>query len=181
MIVSSVISNPLAPPSVLFCPQGLQNLGLPTRFLQPPSIQKIKHGDIEEQLKLFPDCPDLLWIQGLLYERERRIHQMANVLDELRDTDQQPVRANRATNQIIRDIVENEKGWLVDINQLVRDVGKGIEPSGIFEDAVHLRPAGQKVLAYAIAPVLAKALEIPSPSVPTVHQTIVQSGAILPN
>jgi len=181
MIVSTVISNPLAPPSVLFCPQGLQNLGLPTRFLRPPSVQRITHAALEEQLQLFPECPDLLWVQGLLYERERRIHQVADVLDGLRDADRQPVRADRITNQIIRRTVEEEKGLLVDVNALVRDVGKGIEPAGIFEDAVHLRPDGQRVLAYAMAPVLSMALGATPSRLPTVHQAIIQSGAILPH
>ena len=180
MVVSSVISNPLAPLNTWSCPKALQNLGLSTRFFDIPSVDHINQARIDAQFKLFPDCPDIFWVQGLLYAKEQKAYTMSSKLDEIRDFAKQPVRADRATNQIIQKITKEEKGWFVDVNQLVRTVGKGIEPSGIFEDAVHFKPVGQKVLAFSVAPVLAKAINIPAPHLPTVHQIIVQSGETTP-
>tara|TARA_B100000530_G_C15795977_1_gene423593 strand:- start:299 stop:673 length:375 start_codon:yes stop_codon:yes gene_type:complete len=88
------------------------------------------------------------------------------MLDQLRDEDPLPVRADRALNAIIRRVAEDAGVTLVDVDQLARSAGGGIEPSAWFLDPMHLTVAGHDALARMVAHAVAPIVGLAAPSLP---------------
>ncbi len=133
-------------PSVRWqCPEvmmGRLQLGDPTHL---KAMRRLEGLDLEG------DCRDLAWARAVV-ERD------LETLDELRDTDPLPMRADRATVEVVRRVAAEHDARLVDANAAFRKVGGGLEPHGFYLDNLHLRPTGHARIAQLVKPVLEEAL-----------------------
>ncbi|MEC7987755.1 MAG: GDSL-type esterase/lipase family protein [Myxococcota bacterium] len=77
-------------------------------------------------------------------------------LKQASDADRIPLRISSDAQAYLRSIAQ-EGVTVVDLPNLLADE-QGILPEGLFQDHVHLRPDGHRVVAQALAPFLTKAL-----------------------
>jgi hypothetical protein len=125
-------------------------------------VTPVSPGAVDAALTESGDCFDLRWLKARL-ESDRNT--AVESLDALRDLDELPVRADRATVEVIRQVAQGEGAILVDATGTARRMGQGIEPPDWFMDPVHFSREGQKAMAAILAPALASALSLPDPDV----------------
>ena len=177
VVVATVISNPIAPSLEWTCPDALAQLDLPHHRAEAFDVRMLSAEAVEAQLKETGKCHDLLWLKARLNDdREAAME----TLEQLRDDDSLPVRADRKTIEVIRETALSEDAQLVDIASIARSVGQGIEPPEWFNDPVHFSPPGQQAVAAMFAPVLAQSLGLEKPQVaiePPVNPSLKICGA----
>jgi lysophospholipase L1-like esterase len=162
VVVSTVISNPVAPSLEWSCPDALKQLGAPHHRAEAFDVTPIPPEAVDAALAETGDCFDLRWLKARL-EPDRKTATAG--LDALRDEDELPVRADRATVELIRHVARQEGAVLVDAAATARQIGQGIEPPEWFNDPVHFSKEGEKAMAAILAPGVAKALGLPEPKV----------------
>ncbi|HJN76144.1 MAG TPA: SGNH/GDSL hydrolase family protein [Myxococcota bacterium] len=147
VVLATVASNPWQPTTEWECPAALRRLGLSGR--SPDwDFSGVDQDALSAEDK---DCRDIAWLEAVLDAD-------AEILDELRDTDPLPLRADRATVEIIRTVAEDEGVALADVNAALRAEGGGLEPPEHYIDVVHYSVGGHRAVAEVLAPVVDDAL-----------------------
>ncbi|MFT4976851.1 MAG: lysophospholipase L1-like esterase [Myxococcota bacterium] len=151
VVLATPTSNPIAPSLVWRCPEQLAKLGLQGRPAEAFPVSDIPREDVAALLAQ-QDCRDLRWILA-------RLDQDFETLEQLRDTDPLPLRADRALTQIVRTVAAEHGALLADSSAYFHQLGGGIEPPTLFDDTMHLSEAGHQALANSVAEALSEALQ----------------------
>lgn len=157
VVLSTLMSNPVAPSMEFSCPEAMVRAGF--RSVRPEAlpVKQLTDANIAAAESMAPGCPDLAWL------RARRSGD-AEQLDALRDTDPLPVRADRTLNGIIRRVAAETGATLVDVEAQARMAGGGLEPSAWFLDPMHLTEDGHDALARMMAQGIASVLSLKAPT-----------------
>ena len=162
VVLATVASNPYAPSPEWECPEALADLGLGRPRPAAFPLEDLTVDALEAQLQRWPGCRDLAWLKARM-DLEAGESAGREGLEVLRDEDPLPMRADRATVEVIRAVAAEEDVLLADVNQAFRDQGGGLEAAALFADFVHPNVEGQRTIAAVVAPVLAEGLGLPSP------------------
>ena len=157
VVLATLMSNPVAPSMEFSCPEAMKRAGF--RGVRPEAmpVDQLTDANIAAAEAMAPGCRDLQWL------RARRAGDVAT-LDELRDTDPLPVRADRTLNGIIRRVAAETGATLVDVEASARMAGAGLEPSAWFLDPMHLTVDGHDALARMVAQGVAPLLSLKAPA-----------------
>ncbi|HCH62119.1 MAG TPA: hypothetical protein DFR83_04895 [Deltaproteobacteria bacterium] len=150
VVIATPVSNPTLPWLEQSCPDAMAQLGLQGRAAEAYPVHEISRQKVAELLQQ-QDCSDLRWVLA-------RLDQDRTALDELRDIDPYPLRADRGQIAVVRELATEYGAVLADSNAHFRELGGGIEHSGLFDNQIHLNETGHRVLANVIARALAQAL-----------------------
>ncbi|MCP4804478.1 MAG: SGNH/GDSL hydrolase family protein [Proteobacteria bacterium] len=151
VVVATVASNAWEPSLDWTCPETLERLGLRAHGhsvdwsgVDPKAVA----AEYEDS-----DCPDVAWLHGLK-------NNALDALDDARDRDPLPLRADRETVELIRTVAAEEGAHLADVAAGLRAKGQGIEPRELYADSVHYAIPGHEAVAEILAPVVDDALKI---------------------
>ena len=147
VVLSTLMSNPIAPSMEFACPEAMVVAGFSAGRPEAIAVGSLKESDLQKAEAMAPGCRDLAWIRA---RRNPNRALAMTQLDELRDTDPIPVRADRVTNGIVRRVAYQTGATLVDSDGFARMAGDGIEPPSWFRDQMHLTVAGHDALARMI-------------------------------
>jgi hypothetical protein len=164
VVLATLMSNPVAPSMEFSCPEAMKRAGF--RGIRPEAlpVAELVESDIAAAEAMAPGCRDLAWI------RARRAGDAA-ALDELRDTDPLPVRADRTLNGVIRRVATETGATLVDVEGFARMAGSGLEPSAWFLDPMHLTAGGHDALARMVAQGVAPLVALKAPTLAPIPTT----------
>jgi hypothetical protein len=164
VILSTVVSNPASVSMNRDCLKTLREM----RSMSTPdgSLQHLSLDDLRRMRDENPDChpAQLLYARKLADTGDGSEGRV--LLDELRESDPTPVRADAQTIASIERVARQEDAHLVDVRQAFQAAGGGLEPPVWFNDQVHFSQDGQEMLARLIAPALAEELDLPIPELP---------------
>ena len=159
VILSTLMSNGVAPSMEFECPEAMRRAGFPSFRPEALPVGELLEADLVAAEAMSPGCRDLRWL------RARRAGDKAE-LDRLRDEDPLPVRADRRLNAIIRTVASDTGATLVDVDELAREAGNGLEPSAWFLDPMHLTTDGHDALARMVAQGVSEVLNKTPPALP---------------
>lgn len=150
VVIATPVSNATVPWIERSCPESMAQLGLQGR---PPEAYPVDHLSRAQVAQLLEqqDCVDLRWLLA-------RLDQDRETLDYLRDIDPYPLRADRGQIEVVRELATQYGAELADANAHFRQLGDGIEHSGLFDNQIHLNETGHRALANVIGLSLARAL-----------------------
>ena len=172
VVLSTLISNPVAPSMEFVCPEAMRRAGFPSFRPEALPVDELREADIAAAESLSPGCRDLRWL------RARRSGDRA-ALDQLRDDDPLPVRADRALNAVIRSVASETGAVLVDADRMAREAGGGLEPSAWFLDPMHFTVDGHDAIARMVGNAVAGTVGARAPSLappPTTERDLAGCG-----
>ena len=172
VVLSTLISNPVAPSMEFACPEAMRRAGFPSFRPEALPVDELREADIAAAESMSPGCRDLRWL------RARRSGDRA-ALDQLRDDDPLPVRADRALNAIIRSVASETGAVLVDADRMAREAGGGLEPSAWFLDPMHFTVDGHDAIARMVGNAVAGTVGARAPSLappPTTERDLAGCG-----
>ena len=164
VVVSTLMSNAVAPSMDFSCPEAMDRAGFPPGPPEAIPVDKISPADIAAAEAISPGCRDIRWL------RARQTGDKA-MLDQLRDEDPLPVRGGRPLNEIIRRVADETDATLIDVDKMAREAGGGLEPTPWFLDPMHLTIEGHDALARMMAQAIAPLVNKPPPALPTAPTT----------
>ena len=172
VVLATLMSNAVAPSMEFECPKAMRRAGFPSFRPEALPVGDLREEDLAAAEAMSPGCRDLQWV------RARRGGDR-EALDVLRDTDPLPVRADRALNQVIREVASDTDAVLVDVEAMARSAGGGLEPSAWFLDPMHLTVAGHDALARMTARSISQLLGLQAPDLappPTTEMDLAGCG-----
>ena len=172
VVLSTLISNPVAPSMEFACPEAMRRAGFPSFRPEALPVDRLLESDIAAAESMSPGCRDLRWL------RARRSGDR-EALDQLRDDDPLPVRADRALNDIIRSVASETGAMLVDADRMAREAGGGLEPSAWFLDPMHFTVDGHDAIARMVGNAVAGTVGARAPSLappPTAERDLAGCG-----
>jgi lysophospholipase L1-like esterase len=167
VVLSTVASNPFAPPVAQDCPEVFDALGLDRPMLgsehRPLDLAGLRP---EQTQDLDLDCIQARYLHGRALWDAGRHAEAREHLDAARDLETLPMRADRAMNEDLRALAEQTGVALVDADRAFRARGLGLEPPTWMADVLHPNAAGHQALAALFAPETARLLGRPDPRLP---------------
>ena len=165
VVLSTLMSNPIAPSVEFSCPDAVFATGFPAGRAEARPVDSLTESDLQKAEAMAPGCRDLDWIRA---RRNPNRSDATTALDELRDSDPIPVRADRSLNAVVRRVAGGSEATLVDVDGFARMAGEGVEPPSWFLDPMHLTVDGHNALARMIGQGVAPLLGLTPPSLPRV-------------
>ena len=111
---------------------------------------------IQSAIDLAPDCPDVLYLKGILLLREGKRDEAWRALSYARDHEPFSLRASSGIVGAVRQVADEEDLPLVDWEAWLRT---GDQQTRYFTDNVHLQPDAHKALAKLMAPAVKAAIK----------------------
>lgn len=124
-----------------------------TFYLAP---NQFSNQQIQRAISAAPDCPDVMFLKGILLLRQGKREEGWRALARARDQEPMSLRASSGIVGAVRQIADEEGVPLVDWEAWLRT---GDQMSRWFTDNVHLQPNAHTALGKLAAPVVKQAIE----------------------